>query len=155
MDTVAMQYHIGRPGVSSLSPGDQIYPFFRIQFKGVRLELLAPICKREKSDQCHLSAGGVSPCSRWGCRQTLHQSFSFLVGFSLSLTDIGNILIPPGSTTETGWGCTKGRSDGIPDDVQFLTIKTLLASDATQGAIRVTFQNASQANTAVGNILIT
>ena len=45
MDTVAMQYHIGRPGVSSLSPGDQIY---RIQFKGVRLELLAPICKREK-----------------------------------------------------------------------------------------------------------
>ena len=30
-------------------------------------------------------------------------------------------------------------------DVQFLTIKTLLASDATQGAIRVTFRNASQA----------
>ena len=30
-------------------------------------------------------------------------------------------------------------------DVQLLTIKTLLASDATQGAIRVTFQNASQA----------
>ena len=29
--------------------------------------------------------------------------------------------------------------------VQPLTIKTLLASDATQGAIRVTFQNASQA----------
>ena len=28
MDTVAMQYHIGRPGVSSLSPGDQIYPSF-------------------------------------------------------------------------------------------------------------------------------
>ena len=26
--TVAMQYHIGRPGVSSLSPGDQIYPSF-------------------------------------------------------------------------------------------------------------------------------
>ena len=28
MDTVAMQYHIGRPGVPSLSPGDQIYPSF-------------------------------------------------------------------------------------------------------------------------------
>ena len=28
MDTMAMQYHIGRPGVSSLSPGDQIYPSF-------------------------------------------------------------------------------------------------------------------------------
>ena len=31
--------------------------------------------------------------------------------------------------------------------VQPLTIKTLLASDATQGAIRITFQNASQAKT--------
>ena len=30
-------------------------------------------------------------------------------------------------------------------DVQLLTIKTLLASEATRGAIRVTFQNASQA----------
>ena len=30
-------------------------------------------------------------------------------------------------------------------DVQLLTIKTLLASDATRGAIRVTFWNASQA----------
>ena len=30
-------------------------------------------------------------------------------------------------------------------DVQILIIKTLLASDATRGAIRVSFQNASQA----------
>ena len=30
-------------------------------------------------------------------------------------------------------------------DVQLLTIKTLLASDATCGTIRVTFRNASQA----------
>ena len=49
MGTVAMQYHIGRPGVSSLSSRDQIYPsiFFWIQFKGVSLELLDPICKKE------------------------------------------------------------------------------------------------------------
>ena len=37
-------------------------------------------------------------------------------------------------------------------NVQFLTIKTLLASDATQGTVRVTFWNASQAKTAGGNI---
>ena len=37
-------------------------------------------------------------------------------------------------------------------DVQLLTIKTLPASDATQGAIRVTFWNASQAKTAGENI---
>ena len=102
--------------VSSLSPGAQIYPsFFRIPFKGVRLELLTPICKREKSDQYHLSTGGVPPCSRWGCRQTVHQSFSFLVRLSLSLTVSGATLVPPRSTTETGWGCTRGRPDGIPD----------------------------------------
>ena len=53
--------------------GSNLSQFFRIQFKGVRLELLAPICKREKSDQCHLPTGGVPPCSRWGCRHTLHQ----------------------------------------------------------------------------------
>ena len=28
VDTVATQYHIGSPGVSSLSPEDQIYPSF-------------------------------------------------------------------------------------------------------------------------------
>ena len=49
--------------------GSNLSQFFRIQFKGVRLELLAPICKREKSDQRLLSTGGVPPCSRWGCRQ--------------------------------------------------------------------------------------
>ena len=86
----------------------------RIPFKGVRLELLTPICKREKSDQYHLSTGGVPPCSRWGCRQTVHQSFSFLVRLSLSLTVSGATLVPPRSTTETGWGCTRGRPDGIP-----------------------------------------
>ena len=37
-------------------------------------------------------------------------------------------------------------------DIQFLTIKTLLASDATWGAIRVSFWNASQAKTSGGNI---
>ena len=37
-------------------------------------------------------------------------------------------------------------------DEQFLTIKTLLASDAIQGGIRANFQNASQAKTAAENI---
>ena len=31
------------------------------------------------------------------------KSLSFLVGHSLSLTDAGAVLIPPGSTTEMGW----------------------------------------------------
>ena len=43
-----------------------------------------------------------------------------------------------------------GKAPGVDlmaslTDVQLLTIKTLLASDATRGAIRLTFQNASQA----------
>ena len=36
--------------MSSLSSGGQIYPsFLKILFKGLVLELLAPVCKREKS----------------------------------------------------------------------------------------------------------
>ena len=115
VDTVAMQYHRKTRCVFFKPRGSNLSQFFRIQFKEVRLELLAPICKREKSDQSPLSTGVVPPCSRWGCRQTLHQSFSFPVGLSLSLTDTGNILIPPGSTTQMGWRCTRGRPDGIPD----------------------------------------
>ena len=51
------------------------------------------------------------------------------------------------------WG---GDAPGVDlmasqNDVRFLTIKTLVASDATQGAIRVAFQNVSQAKTAGGN----
>ena len=94
--------------------GSNLSQFFRIQFKGVRLELLAPIHKRENSNQHHLSIRGIPPCSRWGCRQTVHQSFPSLVGLSLSLTDGGNLLIPPCSMTKTWWGCTRGRPDVIP-----------------------------------------
>ena len=60
--------------------GSNLSQFFRIQFKGVRLELLAPICQREKKATSTIfSTGGVPPCSRWGCRQTLHQKL-FLPG---------------------------------------------------------------------------
>ena len=52
------------------------------------------------------------------------------------------------------WG---GDAPGVDlmaslSDIQLLTIKTLLASDAAQGVIRVTFRNASQAKTVGGNI---
>ena len=62
--------------------GSNLSQFFRIQFKGVRLKLLAPICKREKKRPApFFSTGGVPPCSRWGCRQTLHQKL-FLTGWT-------------------------------------------------------------------------
>ena len=35
--------------------------------------------REKKSDKRHFSTGGVPPCSRWGCRQTLHQKL-FLPG---------------------------------------------------------------------------
>ena len=63
------------------------------------------------------------------------------------LTDEGAVLVPLGSTTETGWGCTRDRPDGIPN-IRLFTI----TSDATWGAIRVTFWNASQAKTAWGTV---
>ena len=130
--------------------GSNLSQFFRIQFKGVRLELLAPICRREKRNKHHTR--GIPPCSREGCRQTLHQSFPFLVGLSLSLMTQGPYLsllvLPP------RWAGDAPGVDLMASQTyaQLLTIKTLLASDATWGAIRVTFRNASQAKTALGNI---
>ena len=137
-----MQCHIGRPGMYSLSPGDQIYPFFRIQFKGARLELLAPICKREKSDQQHLSTRGIPLCSRWGCRQTFHQSFPSLAPYSPLPA------LPP----RQGRGAPGIDLMAFQTRVQFRTIRIVLASYATWGAIGVTFWNASQAKTTEGNI---
>ena len=80
------------------------------------LELLAPICEKKQHPQLWLfSTRSVLPCSRWACRQTLHQSFPSPVWLSLSLTDTGILLVPPGSTTKAGWRRTRGRPDGIPD----------------------------------------
>ena len=62
--------HVFKPWGSNLSQ------LFRVQFKGVTLELLAPICKRgKKSNQCPLSTVGIPPCSRWGWRQVFHLTF--------------------------------------------------------------------------------
>ena len=88
------------------------------------------------------------PALDGGVDRLYTQSFFFLVGLSLSLTDSGAILVPPGSTTEAGWRCTRVDHMVSQYSVQY----PLLASDATWGAIRVTFQNASQAKTAGGNI---
>ena len=115
-----MQYHIGRPGVSFLSPGDQIYPFFRIKFKGVRLELLAPICKREKKRPVPFFLPEASlPALDGGVDRRYTKRFSFLVGLSLSLTHA--VHIPPGSTTEMGWGCTRVDLIASLLDVQLFT----------------------------------
>ena len=96
--------------------GSTLSQFFRIQFKGVRLELLAPICNREKKATSGIFLPEASLPALDGGVDRLHTKiFSFLVGLSLPLTDAGVILIPPGSTTETGWGCITGRPDGIPD----------------------------------------
>ena len=55
------------------------------------------------------------------------------------LTNAGAVVVLPGSPTEAGWRCTRVDLMASQTSVQFLTIKTLLASDATWGAIRVIF----------------
>ena len=70
------------------------------QFKGARLELLAPICKREKKATSAIFLLEVSfPALDRGVDRPYTKSFSFLVGLSLSLTDAGITFVPPGSTT--------------------------------------------------------
>ena len=149
MDTVAMQYHIGRPGVSSLNPGDQKIQFFRIQSKGVRLELLAPICKKEKKVtsaiflpevSLHALDGGVD---------------RFYTKAFLSWSDL-ICPLPTQAPYSSLPGLPPSRGADAPGvdlmasltDIQLFTI----TSDATQGAIRVTFWNASQAKTVWGTV---
>ena len=137
-----MHYHIGRSGVSSLSPGDQIYPRFSgYSSKGVRLELLASICKRGKKEtsaiflpEASLLAldGGVDrfyikAFLSWSdliCLLPMQALYSSLLVLpprqggdapGVDLLASLAVLVPPGSTTETGRGCTRGRPDGIPN----------------------------------------
>ena len=73
----------------------------------MRLELLAPICKREKKRPAPFFLREASlPALDGGVDRHYTKSFSFLIGLSLSLTDTGAVRIPPGSTNKTGWRCT-------------------------------------------------
>ena len=114
------------------------------------LELLAPICKRERSNQHHLSTGGVPHWSTWGCRQTLHQSFPSLVGLCpLPMQPLYSSLpVPPPRQGRDAPGVDLMASQ---TDVQFLTIKTfvwfLLFLWCHPECNRVAFLNASQART--------
>ena len=123
-----------------LNSGDQTCPsFLKIHFKGVILNWLAPICKRKKQDPqlWLLSTGGIPPCSRWGCRQTFHQSFPSLVGPSLSLTNADVLLVHLCSITKVGWRCTRGRPDGISNWFSSIPTRPLFdlpfSSDVTWG----------------------
>ena len=94
--------------------GSNLSEFFRIQLKGVRLDLLVPICKRNKATSAIFLPKASLPALDGGIDRRYTKSFSFLVGLSLSLTDTGAVLGPPSSATEMGWGCTRGRLDSIP-----------------------------------------
>ena len=60
------------------------------------------------------------------------KNFSFLVRLSLSLTNVGTVHVPPGSTTEMGWGCTRVDLIASLLDVQLFTFN-LACLDVTQG----------------------
>ena len=75
-----------------------------------------------------------------------------LARVNLSLTDAG---VPLLSLLVLTLG-QRGDASGVDlmasqTNTQFLTIRPLLASDATRGVIRVTFLNASKAKTSRGN----
>ena len=104
--------------------------------------MLAPICKSKKSDQHHLSTvslpaldGGVDRLyaiaflswSDLDCPLLMQELYSSLP------------VLPP----RRGGDAPGVDLMAFLTDVQLLTIKTLLVSDATQGAIRVTSWNVS------------
>ena len=97
-----------------------------IQFKGVVLELLATICKREKSGtQCHgffLPEVSLSALDGDGDRSST--KLPSLAGVNLSFTDTGVSLsslwvLPP----RQGGGAPRVDLMASQIDVQFLTIK--------------------------------
>ena len=110
-----------------LDYGDQTYTSFSmIQFKGVVLELLATICKREKSGtQCHgffLPEVSLSALDGDGDRSST--KLPSLAGVNLSFTDTGVSLsslwvLPP----RQGGGAPRVDLMASQIDVQFLTIK--------------------------------
>ena len=70
--------------------GSSLSQFFRIQFKGVRLESLAPICKREAFSAIFLLEASLPAVDR-DVDRLYTKSFSFLVGLCLSLTNAGAV----------------------------------------------------------------
>ena len=82
--------------------GSNLSQFFRIQFKGVRVELSAPICEREKKATSALFLPEASFPALDGGVDRLYTK-AFLPWSDLAcplLTD--TILIPPSSATEAG-----------------------------------------------------
>ena len=114
----------------------------------MRLELLAPICKRKKVTSAIFLPEASLPALDGGVDRLYTKSFFFLVGLNLSLIGAGTILTLP--VLPQRWGGDVPGVDLIASlpDIQLFTI----VSDTTWGAIRVTFRNASQGKTAEGNI---
>ena len=92
------------------------------------------------------------PALDGGVDRLFHEAFlpwlNLVCPLPMQATYLSLLVLPP------RWG---GDAPGVDPmasltDIQLLTIKTLLASDATRSAIRVTFQDASQAKTTGGNI---
>ena len=118
----------------------------------MRLELLAPICKREKSDNAIFLLEVSLPALDGGVDRLYTEAFlpwwDLVCPLPMQRPYSSPLALPPRQG---------GDAPGVDlmaslTDVQLFTIKTLLASDATRGAIRVTFQNASQAKTSGENI---
>jgi len=85
MDTMAMQYHIGRSGVF-LSPGSRIYPSFSgcsSKERGWNCQL--PSVREKKQHPAAFSTSDVPPCSRWGVETGARAPPSYRTCFCLSV----------------------------------------------------------------------
>ena len=119
------------------------------------LELLAPICKREKKVTSTLFLPEESLPALIGGVDRLYTK-AFLSWLDLLCPLPMQVTYSSLQVLSPRWG---GDAPGVDlmaslTAVQLLTIKTLLTSHATRGAIRVTFRNASQAKP-LGEIFVT
>ena len=109
--------------------GSNLSPFWKYDFKELVLDLLAPICKREK---CGIHSHGFFPpevslpALDGSVDRLSTKAFLSLARLSLSLTDTGDLSVPPGLPTKVGWRYTRVDLMASQTDVQFLTIKTFV-----------------------------
>ena len=95
--------------------------FFLIHFNGVVLELLAPICKKEKSS---IHSHGFFPpevslpALDGSVDRLSTKAFLSLARLSLSLTNTGASLVPPGSSLRSQGG-DEAEEDLMASQIDF------------------------------------
>ena len=148
-----MYYHIGRSGMLLQALGIKSTPVFQDTVQRSEAGIVSSHLYERKKVTSAIFLLEASLSALDGGVDRLYTK-AFLPWLDLVCPLLMQVLYSSLPALPPRWGGDAPEVDLMASQtsVPFLTIKTLLASDATWGTIRVTFWNASQAKTAGGNI---